>query len=229
MGNHPPQSTLEVSTSRNIRIMTFLLMQMKTGFSHVDADISCRLTLAAVDRRKKRSPESLGMYDLNVIPSHMVRRNGSKKIETCLVWNRQKTRKVRAYLILPNVSYNLKMLVYGSPEGWSDKTFFQVDEKYYDERCSNDHDARLCKPRLVMETPTVGAVSEENNEYAIELPNWNWDQEIITFYFDTKHVSCESCNVICLMVKIEDYYSDNFQEYDVIYKEILFALHTAEE
>ena len=178
-------------------------------------------------RVQTHSPEIRCKCDMNVIPSHIVRRNGSKKIEKCVVWNRQKTRKVSAYLILPNVSYNLRVLVYESPYGSSDKTMFQVDDKYYDVRCSNVHDARSCKPRLVMETPTVGAVSEENNEFAIELPNWEWEEPIM-FYIDTKHVQCEFCNVIRLLVKVVAY-SDNLEESESIYKEILFALHTSEE
>ena len=165
---------------------------------------------------------------MNIAASHNVSRRGCKKLGTCLVWNRSKTRKVRAYSILPNVSYNLTVFVYEDRDSASDKTFFKLYDQYDIDPCTNLHETRLCKPRLVMTTTTNGSVSKEIG-CAIEFPDWNWlHTEIVTFCIDTNHVSCEFCNVFCLEGSFVTYYVDGqvSEEYD---KQLLFALHTSEE
>ena len=131
------------------------------------------------------------------------------------VWNKFKTRKVKAYSIFPDKDY--KLSIYTKSSGWPNEEQYFCIYNYY-HNCTKAHE-RVSKPQLVMETPEESPKSRPVGA----LLGFTDVRDQITFRIEAKHLPCKACNTFWMYAVLVECL-DNGDEEAVYEIEVPFVL-----
>ena len=132
------------------------------------------------------------------------------------VWNKFKTRKVKAYSIFPDKDY--KLSIYTNTSNRINEEWYFCIYNYY-HNCTKAHEERVNKPQLVMESPEE---SSQSKPVGAMFGFTDVDDQI-TFRIEAKHLPCKACNTFWLYAVLAEYF-DNGDEEGVYEIEVPFVL-----